>query len=72
MILKGSFNHELLSQHPIVNDELPNSLNRLACGTVQIKPNVRRFTNDGVVLEDGRTSFKERLYLGILFMIIVA
>ena len=53
------FNHEiyglkpifpLLSAHPTVNDELPN---RLANGTVRIKPNIKEFTEHGIIFEDG-------------------
>lgn len=40
----------LSSAHPTVNDELPN---RLACGSVIIKPNVQSFTEHGVVFDDG-------------------
>ncbi|KAF7642060.1 hypothetical protein LDENG_00265390, partial [Lucifuga dentata] len=32
--------HRIFSQHPTVNDELPN---RILSGTVQVKPNIRRF-----------------------------
>lgn len=42
--------HRILSAHPTVNDELPN---RIACGTVRIKPNIREFTENGVIFEDG-------------------
>ncbi|GFO22117.1 retrovirus-related pol polyprotein from transposon 297 [Plakobranchus ocellatus] len=38
------------STHPTVNDELPN---RIACGMVKVKPNIRQFTETGVVFEDG-------------------
>ncbi len=39
-------------QHPFVNDDLPN---RIICGSVIIKPNVKEFTSDGhgVLFEDG-------------------
>lgn len=40
----------LLSQHPTVNDELPN---RLISGTIKVKPNVREFRGSSVVFEDG-------------------
>ncbi|KJH49513.1 Flavin-binding monooxygenase-like protein [Dictyocaulus viviparus] len=42
--------HRLLSAHPTVNDELPN---RIASGTLRIKPNIREFTTKGVIFEDG-------------------
>lgn len=38
------------STHPTVNDELPN---RIACGMVKVKPNIRGFTETGVEFEDG-------------------
>ena len=31
--------------HPTVNDELPN---RIACGMVKVKPNIRHFTETGM------------------------
>uniref|UniRef100_A0A3Q3VS32 Flavin-containing monooxygenase n=1 Tax=Mola mola TaxID=94237 RepID=A0A3Q3VS32_MOLML len=42
--------HRLFSQHPTVNDELPN---RILSGTVQVKPNVRRFQGSSVEFDDG-------------------
>ncbi|KAK3542649.1 hypothetical protein QTP86_031473, partial [Hemibagrus guttatus] len=42
--------HRLLSQHPMVNDDLPN---RLISGTVKVKPNVCEFRGSSVVFEDG-------------------
>ncbi|KAK5869970.1 hypothetical protein PBY51_024642 [Eleginops maclovinus] len=42
--------HRWLSQHPTVNDELPN---RILSGTVQVKPNIRRFQGSSVEFEDG-------------------
>jgi dimethylaniline monooxygenase (N-oxide forming) len=36
-----------------VNDELPN---RIACGTITVKPNIDHFTKTGVVFEDGTTA----------------
>ena len=42
--------HRLLSQHPMVNDDLPN---RIICGSVMIKPNIRCITKTGVEFEDG-------------------
>lgn len=42
--------HRLFSQHPTVNDELPN---RILSGTVQVKPNIRRFFGSSVEFDDG-------------------
>ena len=42
--------HAFFAQHPMVNDELPN---RVACGSVIVKPNIKCFTETGVVFEDG-------------------
>ncbi|RCN39243.1 Flavin-binding monooxygenase-like protein [Ancylostoma caninum] len=42
--------HRIFSAHPTVNDELPN---RIACGTVRVKPNISEFTENGVTFEDG-------------------
>lgn len=36
--------------HPTVNDELPN---RIAAGTVRVKPQIRRFTERGLEFDDG-------------------
>lgn len=36
--------------HPTVNDELPN---RIAAGTVRIKPQISQFTERGLEFEDG-------------------
>ncbi|XP_049444139.1 flavin-containing monooxygenase 5-like isoform X6 [Epinephelus fuscoguttatus] len=42
--------HRLFSQHPTINDELPN---RILSGTVQVKPNIRRFQGSSVEFDDG-------------------
>ena len=42
--------HAFLSQHPMVNDELPH---RIIVGSVVVKPNVAYFTKSGVVFDDG-------------------
>ena len=42
--------HSILSQHPMVNDDLPH---RIILGNVIIKPNVSNFTKTGVVFDDG-------------------
>ncbi|XP_069555235.1 flavin-containing monooxygenase 5-like [Brachyistius frenatus] len=43
-------NHRLFSQHPTVNDDLPN---RILSGTVQVKPNICRFQGSSVEFDDG-------------------
>ena len=42
--------HSIMSAHPTVNDELPN---RIACGTVRVKPQIASFTKSGVKFTDG-------------------
>uniref|UniRef100_A0A1I7XX52 Flavin-containing monooxygenase n=1 Tax=Steinernema glaseri TaxID=37863 RepID=A0A1I7XX52_9BILA len=42
--------HRFLEAHVTVNDELPN---RIISGTVVVKPNIERFTETGVVFDDG-------------------
>ncbi|XP_040262601.1 flavin-containing monooxygenase 5-like isoform X2 [Bufo bufo] len=42
--------HRYNSQHPTVNDDLPN---RIISGFVQIRPNIKAFTDTGVIFEDG-------------------
>ena len=42
--------HRFFSQHPMVNDDLPN---RIANGMVILKPNIKRVTSTGVEFEDG-------------------
>uniref|UniRef100_A0A673K5T6 Flavin-containing monooxygenase n=1 Tax=Sinocyclocheilus rhinocerous TaxID=307959 RepID=A0A673K5T6_9TELE len=42
--------HRVFSQHPTVNDDLPN---RILSGTVSVKPNVKEFRGSSVVFEDG-------------------
>uniref|UniRef100_A0A914DFC5 Flavin-containing monooxygenase n=1 Tax=Acrobeloides nanus TaxID=290746 RepID=A0A914DFC5_9BILA len=42
--------HGFYGQHPTVNDDLPN---RIANGTVLIVPNIKAFTENGVIFEDG-------------------
>ncbi|XP_056132107.1 flavin-containing monooxygenase 5-like [Lampris incognitus] len=42
--------HRLFSQHPTVNDELPN---RILSGTVQVKSNIQRFQGSSVEFDDG-------------------
>lgn len=42
--------HRLFSQHPTVNDDLPN---RILSGTIQVKPNIRRFQGSSVEFDDG-------------------
>ncbi|XP_053381050.1 flavin-containing monooxygenase 5-like isoform X2 [Mercenaria mercenaria] len=43
-------NHRVFSQHPMVNDDLPN---RIICWSVVVKPNVTEFTESGVKFDDG-------------------
>ncbi|KAF7640698.1 hypothetical protein LDENG_00022160, partial [Lucifuga dentata] len=45
-----NLNLRVFSQHPTVNDELPN---RILSGTVQVKPNIRRFQGSSVEFDDG-------------------
>ena len=42
--------HRFLEQHPTVNDDLPN---RIACGTIIVKPDIARLTTTGVEFVDG-------------------
>ncbi|NP_001075714.1 flavin-containing monooxygenase 5 [Oryctolagus cuniculus] len=42
--------HRALSQHPTVNDDLPN---RIISGSVKIKGNVKEFTETAAIFEDG-------------------
>ncbi|XGW28480.1 hypothetical protein V3C99_008333 [Haemonchus contortus] len=42
--------HRVFSAHPTVNDELPN---RIACGTIRVKPNILEFGEHCITFEDG-------------------
>ncbi|MEE6496162.1 hypothetical protein FKM82_002245 [Ascaphus truei] len=42
--------HRYLSQHPTINDDLPN---RIMSGQVQVKPNVKEFNETEAIFEDG-------------------
>ncbi|KAM4812182.1 flavin-containing monooxygenase 5-like [Urocitellus parryii] len=42
--------HRPLSQHPTVSDDLPN---HIISGRVQVKPNVREFTETDAIFDDG-------------------
>lgn len=42
--------HRALSQHPTVNDDLPN---RIISGMVKVKGNVKEFTETAAIFEDG-------------------
>lgn len=53
----------LLSQHPTVNDDLPN---RILSGTVQVKPNIRRFQGSSVEFDDGSIVDDIDLVVGLL------
>ncbi|CAH1786168.1 unnamed protein product [Owenia fusiformis] len=44
--------HRIFQQHPTVNDDLPN---RIICGAVQIRPDIKQFTENGVEFDDGTT-----------------
>ena len=50
--------HEPLAQHPTVNDDLGN---RIACGSLVVKDNIKRFTATGVEFVDG--SFEDNIEL---------
>jgi len=43
-------NYEPYAQHPLVNDDLGN---RIVCGSVKVKTDVKRFTSTGVEFVDG-------------------
>lgn len=43
-------NHRAISQHPTVNDDLPN---RIISGFVKVKGNVKAFTETAAIFEDG-------------------
>ncbi|KAH7715116.1 CRE-FMO-1 protein [Aphelenchoides avenae] len=47
--------HNIAAQHPTINDDLPN---RIMSALVTVKPNVTRFTEHGVVFEDGTVAEK--------------
>ncbi|XP_067878277.1 flavin-containing monooxygenase 5-like [Heterodontus francisci] len=42
--------HSVFSQHPMVNDDLPN---RIISGSILVKSNVKQFTETSAVFEDG-------------------
>lgn len=42
--------HAVFAQHPMVNDEMPN---RLASGTLNVRPDIKTFTENGVIFDDG-------------------
>jgi dimethylaniline monooxygenase (N-oxide forming) len=44
--------HRYLSQHPSINDALPN---RLSSGTLVMKPNIKLITDSSVQFDDGST-----------------
>ncbi|XP_038650876.1 flavin-containing monooxygenase 5-like isoform X1 [Scyliorhinus canicula] len=43
-------NHRMFSQHPTINDDLPN---RIISGAILVKPNVKQFTETAAIFEDG-------------------
>ena len=47
--------HRVDAQHPSVNDELPN---RISCGMVVVKPDIKQFTETGVEFVDGTVEEK--------------
>ncbi|XP_064615988.1 flavin-containing monooxygenase 5-like [Liolophura sinensis] len=53
--------HSFFGQHPTVNDDLPN---RIVCGAVTIKPNVRCITETGIEFDDG--TFEENIDVIVL------
>ncbi|KAK3602192.1 hypothetical protein CHS0354_004708 [Potamilus streckersoni] len=53
--------HSPTAQHPMVNDDLPN---RIACGSIQIRPDVKEFTETGVNFDDG--TFEENIDVVVL------
>ncbi|XP_026709331.1 dimethylaniline monooxygenase [N-oxide-forming] 5-like isoform X2 [Athene cunicularia] len=42
--------HQILDQHPTINDDLPN---RIISGRVIVKPNIQEFTETSAIFEDG-------------------
>ncbi|XP_053549838.1 flavin-containing monooxygenase 5 [Bombina bombina] len=42
--------HRITSQHPTINDDLPN---RIIAGKVLVKPNIKEFTERDVIFDDG-------------------
>lgn len=57
-----TFYFRVFSQHPTVNDELPN---RILSGTVQVKPNIRRFQGSSVEFDDGSVVEDVDLVVGL-------
>lgn len=53
----------LFSQHPLVNDDLPN---RILSGTIQVKPNVRRIQGSSVEFDDGSVVEDVDLVVGLI------
>ncbi|CAG5121869.1 unnamed protein product [Candidula unifasciata] len=49
------------SQHPLVNDDMPN---RIICGSIKIKTDIKRFTSTGVEFVDG--TFEDNIDLVVL------
>lgn len=41
--------HRIMAQHPTINDVLPKCIQ---LGTVQVKKNVKKFAENGVIFED--------------------
>lgn len=56
----------LFSQHPTVNDDLPN---RILSGTIQVKPNVRRIQGSSVEFDDGSVVEDVDLVVGLILSV---
>lgn len=63
LLTRVIINLRLFSQHPTVNDELPN---RILSGTVQVKPNICRFQGSSVEFDDGSVVEDVDLVVGYL------
>ena len=48
--------HYVLSQHPMVNDALPN---RILSGTVVVKGDIKEFAEKGIIFK-GKSAFKNQ------------
>ena len=53
--------HRLTAQHPTISDDLPN---RIICGSVKVKPDIKLITKTGVEFEDG--TFEDNIDVIIL------
>jgi len=57
--------HRFLSQHIMVNDALPN---RILSGTVVVKPNIDRFTPNGIIFK-GMSNYSKICNRVIIYLI---